>query len=460
VVEQSKDCPRYKVSSTMPASRYTEIVDQLTEAIRTGRMPAGTRLPTHRDLARRHGIALATATRVYAQLARAGLVAGEPGRGTFVRDQSGYGGLDGRRIPVASRTADLSFNQPLTSDQAEQLRDALRQMAATGDLQSLLTQHAPGGKTNEKAKVATYLLDRGIDVPPDNVVLTAGSQHGLDIALRVLARPGAIVALEELTYPGLKLLAEDRALELSTFRTGPEGPDLDALATLCSRRRVAAVYTIPTLHNPLGYVMSREQRQRLVEIARRNECAIIEDGTYAFLEPRSGPTLYELAPERTLHVASLSKNLSTGLRFGFVVAPDAYIARSKDAIRTSSWGTSSLVTALVTNWLDDGTVTRLEKDRRSDARERQQIAHELLAGLDYHAHASSYYGWLSLPENVRSDEIAHQLADEGILVATAEAFCVTTHPPNALRLALGTPAVPELVTALGRVREIVLETAW
>src|SRR5215470_14137760 len=127
----------------MPTSRYDAIVDRLTAEIRDGSLAPGTRLPTHRDLARQHGIALATATRVYAQLGRAGLVVGEPGRGTFVRDQSGYGGLDGRRIPMASRTADLSFNQPLDDDQAEQLREALRQLAATGDLQSLLTQHAP-----------------------------------------------------------------------------------------------------------------------------------------------------------------------------------------------------------------------------------------------------------------------------------------------------------------------------
>jgi DNA-binding transcriptional MocR family regulator len=161
-----------------------------------------------------------------------------------------------------------------------------------------------------------------------------------------------------------------------------------------------------------------------------------------------------------MHVASFSKNLATGLRFGFVVAPDGYIAGSKEAVRTSTWGTSSVVSALVSNWLADGTVTRLEKDRRGDARQRQQIAHELLTGLDYHARASSYYGWLSLPEGIRSDDVAHQLADDGILVSTAEAFCVTTHPPNALRLALGTPALPELTQALGRVREVVLETAW
>ena len=444
----------------MATSRYTEIVDELTEAIRDGRLPPGIRLPTHRDLSRRHGIALATATRVYAQLARGGLVVGEPGRGTFVRDQGGYGGLNGRRIPPGSRVADLSFNQPLAADQAEQLREALRQMAATGDLQSVLTQHSPGGQTGQKAIVATYLLDRGIDVPPDNVVLTAGSQHGLDIALRVLTRPGAIVAVDELTYPGLKLLADDRALELASFPSEPHGPDLDALAALCSRRRIAAVYTIPTLHNPLGYTMSPAQRARLAEITRRCDCAVIEDGTYAFLEPHSGPPIFALAPERTVYVASLSKNLATGLRFGFNVVPDQYISRTKEAVRTSSWGTSSLVSALVTAWLDDGTVNLLETTRRADARERQQRAHSIFEGMNYHASPSSYYGWLRLPDNARSDDIAHALAKEGILVSTAEAFCVTPHPPNALRLALGTPLLPDLTKALHRVRHVVLETAW
>ncbi|OBJ07910.1 PLP-dependent aminotransferase family protein [Mycobacterium sp. 1465703.0] len=444
----------------MPTSRYSEIVDRLTAEILDGRLAPGTRLPTHRDLARRHGIALATATRVYAHLARAGLVAGEPGRGTFVRDQGGYGGLDGRRIPLAARIADLSFNQPLADDQAEQLREALRQLAATGDLQSLLIQHAPGGRTVEKAAVATYVLDRGIDVPPDNIVLAAGSQHGLDVALRVLTRPGSVIAVDELTYPGIKLQAGDRALELAPFSSDPGGPDLDALAKLCSRRRVAAIYTIPTLHNPLGYTMSQPQRARLVDIARQYDCAVIEDGTYAFLEPHCGPTLYTLAPERTLHVASLSKNLATGLRFGFVVVPDGYITSAKQAVRTSSWGTSSLVSALVTGWLSDGTVTRLEKRRRIDARERQQIAHHALQGLDYHGPASCYYGWLRLPESVRGDAIAHELANNGILVSTADAFCVTQYPANALRLALGTPPHAELADALARVREVVLAAQW
>ncbi|WP_051053489.1 PLP-dependent aminotransferase family protein [Mycolicibacterium chubuense] len=323
---------------------------------------------------------------------------------------------------------------------------------------SVLTQHPPGGGFRDRAAVATYLLDRGIDVPPDNVVLTAGAQHGLDIVLRVLTRPGALVAVDELTYPGIKLLAAGRAVELAPFPSDADGPDLDALAALCARRPVAAIYTMPTLHNPLGYVLGRRRRRALAEIARRHDCAVIEDGTYAFLHPGSAPTMYSVAPERTFHVASMSKNLATGLRFGFVVTPDGLVARTKNAVRTSSWGTSSIVSALVTAWISDGTVARREAQRRVDARDRQRVASRVLKSCDYSAHPVSYYGWLRLRDDQRSDHIAHLLADDGILVSSADVFCTTPHPPNALRLALGTPSIAQLITALHRISEVVSST--
>ncbi|MEU4747014.1 GntR family transcriptional regulator, partial [Actinosynnema sp. NPDC023658] len=92
---------------------YKSLVDEFAAAIRRGELAPGTRLPTHRDLARERRLALATATRVYAELAAMGLVVGERGRGTFVRDQSGFAGLDASRDLPVPRVADLSFTQPL-----------------------------------------------------------------------------------------------------------------------------------------------------------------------------------------------------------------------------------------------------------------------------------------------------------------------------------------------------------
>ncbi|ROQ27038.1 DNA-binding transcriptional MocR family regulator [Streptomyces sp. PanSC19] len=431
---------------------YKAVVDEFAAAIRSGVIPAGARLPTHRALARERRIALATATRVYAELAALGLVVGEPGRGTFVRERSGYDGLEPSRALPVPRLADLSFNQPLAPGQTELLRRALRELAATGDAGALLHQHPPGGLRRDRAVVATYLLGRGIDVPPRDVLLTGGAQQALDVVLRALTRPGDVLAVDALSYPGIKLLASAHSLELAPVPVTPAGPDLDALDRLCRDRPVRAVYTQPTVHNPLGWVLDRERRDRLVAVARSRDCLIVEDGTHAFLDASPPPPLQALAPERTCHVAGLSKNVAPGLRFGFAVLPGRHVERVARSLRAAAWGAPGIVTALATRWLSDGTVTRLEESRRADAAVRQGIARAALAGLDVTAHPASYTVWLGLEPHQRPDHVAAALAAEGILVSTADAFATGPHRPRALRLALATPSPDELRGALHRLR--------
>ncbi|MFE3504848.1 PLP-dependent aminotransferase family protein [Kitasatospora sp. NPDC059160] len=431
---------------------YKAVVDEYAAAIRSGALPAGTRLPTHRALARDRGIALATATRVYAELGAAGLVVGEQGRGTFVRVRSGYDGLEPSRVLPVPRTADLSFNQPLAPDQGDQLRRALRTLASSGDAEALLRQHPPGGHRHDRATVARYLLDRGVDTAPDNVLLTSGAQQALDCVLRTLTRPGDVLAVDALSYPGVKLLAAAHGLDLAPVPVTPTGPDLDALDRLCRNRPVRAVYTVPTVHNPLGWVLDHGQRQRLTALAAAHDCTLIEDGTYAFLEASPPPPLHALAPDRTCYVAGLSKNVAPGLRFGFAVLPDRHLRAATTQLRAAAWGAPGLITALATGWLADSTVTRLEARRRADAAERQRLARTALAGLAVTAHPASYIQWLTLEPHQRPDRVAALLAAEGILVSTADAFATGPHHPNAIRLALANPPLPELPAVLGRLR--------
>lgn len=436
----------------MRIQRHATVADDLAEQIRTGALPAGTRLPTHRALATRYGIAVATASRVYRDLTAAGLVIGEPGRGTFVRDLGGFAGLEPTRLATGQRAADLSFNQPLSDGQDDELRRALRGLAAEGDLTSLLHQQPPGGRSRDCAAIATYLLDRGIDVAPHSVLISVGAQQGLDTVLASLTEPRAVVAVDALTYPGIKLLAAARRLDLAPVRTDTTGMDLDHLDWLCGRRPISVLYLIPTLHNPLGYILGADARERVAMLADRHDFHIIEDATYAFLEPQAPPAMQTFAPERTFYVGSMSKNLASGLRIGYVVTPPARRPALIRSLRATSWGASTIASALTTRWLTDGTAARLEKQRRADARQRQLIARTELAGLDYRAHPASYSGWLVLPEHVRSDIVAHELADRGIMVSTADAFSTTAHVPNALRLALATPEPPDLIDALRQIR--------
>ncbi|WP_331726449.1 PLP-dependent aminotransferase family protein [Streptomyces uncialis] len=439
----------------MRSSSYKAVVHEFAAAIRSGAIPAGTQMPTHRALARERRIALATASRVYAELAALGLVVGEPGRGTFVRVRSGYDGLEPSRALPVPRLADLSFNQPLAPGQAGLLRQALRTMAVSGDIGALLRQHPPGGHRHDREVVATYLLGRGIDAVPHDVLLTSGTQQALDIVLRTLTRPGGVLAVDALSYPGIKLLASAHSLDLAPIPVTATGPDLDVLDHLCRARPVRAVYTIPTVHNPLGWVLEREQRDRLAVIARAHNCLIIEDGTYAFLEPSPPPPLQALAPERTCYVAGLSKNVAPGLRFGFAVLPGGHVESAIRSLRAAAWGAPGLITALATGWLLDGTVTRLEKDRREDAAARQDIARAALAGMNVTAHPTSYMVWLGLEPHQRPDHVAAVLAEEGILVSTADAFATGPYRPQALRLALATVALGELGAVLHHLRDTI-----
>ena len=439
----------------MARTRYKTLVDTLAAEIRAGGLAPGTRLPTHRQLAAREGLALVTATRVYAELEAMGLVSGETGRGTFVREALLPRNLGIDQYVAAADMADLSFNYPSLPGQAGMLRSALRQLAAGGDLEALLRYQPHGGRVPERATVARHLACRGLTVNADQVAIVGGAQHGLATTVMALLKPGDVVAVDALTYPGFKLLAQAQRLELAPLPAAGAGPDLDALEALCKRRRVRAVYLMPTLHNPLGWVMSASRRRQLVAIARRHGLLLIEDAAYAFLDADPPPPLSALAPEATVYVSGLSKSVATGLRVGFVASPTAWMPKIERAIRATTWNTPGVMTAMCCGWLDDGTVTRLEAEKRQDAMSRQTIATEVLAGLRCVRHPASYFLWLTLAEEVRADKVAKALMSERISVSTAEPFATTAHVPHALRLALGSVGLDTLRAALQTVRRVI-----
>jgi DNA-binding transcriptional MocR family regulator len=441
----------------MAEARYKQLVDELAAEIRAGRLQPGTRLPTHRRLAERHGLALVTASRVYAELEAMGLVSGEVGRGTFVREAAMHGGVGVDQRAMAPDLVDLNFNYPSLPGQAELLRSALRQLAAGGELDAMLRYAPHGGRMHERACVARHLTSRGLTAEPSRVMLVDGAQHGLAVTVMALLQPGDVVAVDALTYPGFKVLAEAHRLELAPIPASGQGPDLDALERLCARRRVKAIYAMPTLHNPLGWVMSASRRRRLAAIARRHGLLVIEDAAYAFLAEDPPPPLATLAPETTVYVSGLSKNVATGLRVGFVVAPEAWVPKIERAIRATTWCTPGVTTAIACAWLEDGTVDRLESEKRHDASMRQAIASEALAGLRCVRHPASYFVWLPMPEETRADRVAAALMREGVSVSTAEPFATSQYVPHALRLALGSVELDSLRSALQTVRRVVGE---
>lgn len=436
-------------------ARYKAVVDRYAQAIRSGQLPAGSRLPTHRTLAAGERLSLATATRVYRELEEMGLVSGETGRGTFVRDLSLPPGHGVDQQVVAADVVDLNFNYPSLPEQGDALREALRQLAMAGDIDSHLRYQPHAGRLAERDIIARHLTCQHFAPDAENVLIVNGAQHGLAVTVMGLLRPGDVVAVDALTYSGFKALAALYHLELAAIPCRPEGPDLQALHTLCQQRRVRAVYTMPTLHNPLGWVLNTGQRQALADLARQHDLLIIEDAAYARLVSRPPPPVVSYAPERTVYVTGFSKNIATGLRVGVVISPPRYRPEIERAIRATTWNTPTLISSLICAWIEDGTVARFETQKRQDARQRQQVAREVLCGLPVVSHPDSYFVWLPLGEESRADRLANALMERRISVSTAEPFCVSATIPQALRIALGSVPFDSLRPALLSVRDAV-----
>lgn len=436
-------------------ARYKAVVDRYAQAIRSGQLPAGSRLPTHRTLAAGERLSLATATRVYRELEEMGLVSGETGRGTFVRDLSLPPGHGVDQQVVAADVVDLNFNYPSLPEQGDALREALRQLAMAGDIDSHLRYQPHAGRLAERDIIARHLTCQHFAPDAENVLIVNGAQHGLAVTVMGLLRPGDVVAVDALTYSGFKVLAALYHLELAAIPCRPEGPDLRALHTLCQQRRVRAVYTMPTLHNPLGWVLNTGQRQALADLARQHDLLIIEDAAYARLVSHPPRPVVSYAPERTVYVTGFSKNIATGLRVGVVISPPRYRPEIERAIRATTWNTPTLISSLICAWIEDGTVARFETQKRQDARQRQQVAREVLCGLPVVSHPDSYFVWLPLGEESRADLLANALMERRISVSTAEPFCVSATIPQALRIALGSVPFDSLRPALLSVRDAV-----
>lgn len=436
----------------MSKPRYERLADMLARAIQDGSFAPGARLPPHRVFAEKSGVALATATRVYKELERRGLVTGEPGRGTFVRDP-GLPVTLGLHQTAAEGVTDLVFNMPGAAGDADMLRQGLRQLASAGDLEAMLRYQPHGGRSHERRIFADYLgADLGA-VDPDCLLVTSGAQHGLAICCMGLLQYGDAIAADPLTYPGFKSAAALRGLEIVPAAGTGGVMDAASLDRLCRRRPLRAVYLMPTVHSPLGCVMDEDARRQLAEVADRHGLLIIEDAAYGFLEPDPPPSFYALAPWRTVHVGGFSKSLATGLRLGYVIAPPDQCAALLEAVRATTWNAPALISGLVAGWAGDGTLRRSEQNRRQDGAARQAVCRRILKGHSLQSHRNAGFAWLPLEDGQRAEPVVAALNAQGISVSGAAPFATTAAVPQALRLAFGGVPLAELPDLLGQVRD-------
>jgi DNA-binding transcriptional MocR family regulator len=426
--------------STHRGPIYRAIADALAADIRAGRLPVGTRLPTHRDLAWNLKVTVGTVTRAYAEAERRGLISGEVGRGTYVRPIGTAPEVTLRNAPQGPDFVDLGLNRPQTGEEPKLVAKGLREIAESPELEELLQYQPHAGREIDRTAGARWIERGGVAADPERVLVTQSGQNAVASVLSALTQPGDTVAVESLTYPGVRSAASLLSLRLAPVAMDEEGLLPESFAALCRSGTVKALYTLPSLHNPTATVLSEERRRAVAEIAETHGVALVEDDVYGFLLDKPPTPMAALAPERGFYITSTSKSLAPGLRIGYVQAPTEAMERVSAALRATIYMATPLMAALATRWIEDGTADRLVAEKRAEAAERQRLAREILAGARLTGHPAATHVLLWLPEGWRAEAFEAAARRAGVGVTAATAFWLgRTNPPNAVRLCLGTP---------------------
>jgi 2-aminoadipate transaminase len=182
------------------------------------------------------------------------------------------------------------------------------------------------------SELRTFFSDklklRGIDAPPDEILVTSGSGQGIDLIMRLLVAPGDTILFEEVSYQAAINKARSVGARIVPVPVDEDGLRADALATILADLQAQGItpkfiYTIPTVQNPTGTIMPLERRHEIIRVARQYGVPIFEDECYADIVWKAGtpPALYGLAPQDVIHIGTLSKTLAPALRVAYLTAP-------------------------------------------------------------------------------------------------------------------------------------------
>ncbi|MGE4292005.1 MAG: PLP-dependent aminotransferase family protein [Desulfovibrio sp.] len=428
--------------------RYQALADALERDVASGALRPGQRLPTHRELADLLGLNVTTVTRGYREAEQRGLVSGTVGRGTFVSSDAAGSSSIVSLEPRLPGTIEMGLVTPLYHLDPD-VAEGMRRVLARRDPAALMRYGDPRGLPEHRAAGADWASRYGLEAAPENILVCAGAQHALACCFSGLLRPGERIAVDCLTYPGVKTLAAQLGMRLAPVEMDAGGMLPEALDAACRREEIKALYLMPGVQNPTSVRLSERRRDRIAETALRHGLTVIEDDAYDLTAPdRQRPVAARL-PESGVYVAGLSKALAPGLRVAFLAAPRRLVAALAGAVLNTVWMAPPLSVELAALWIKDGTADRTVATKRQEAARRMALARKLLAGREFSAQASGYFLWLRLSAdeaeghdpNRTGRAFEAQAREAGINLFGAERFTVGDAPaPCAVRVSLTGPA--------------------
>lgn len=466
--------------------RYRQIAEQLSRAIELGTLCPDQRFPSLRQLMRSYSISLSTAVATYRLLESQGWAEARDRSGYFVVNHGNKTQLKKLNQPIVEPLTESNIRLACTADillmmrntevsadfavascapelyPAEELRKLM--MAVIRDNERILTLATSAPSNNEfKSALARRALLRGINVSPEEIIVTHGASEGLALALRAVTKSGDAVLLESPTYYGVLQLLNSlgvKAIELPTSKTTGLLPEAVEFA-LREHPRVVAVVNMPTLHNPLGSTMSNDNKRKLVELCVAHKVALIEDDVYGELHPDACRLQAQKAWDKTGHViycSSLNKTLSPGMRLGWLL-PGRWRSEIEKIQSSQSRPRDNLPQLVAARFLSSSSYDRhLKRLHASLVRMRKNmielIRQSFPEGCEIDEANAGLILWIKLPNGVSSLELFKKALENRIRILPGAIFSGSSYFDNYIRLTYGWPLTQERAAALEKVGQL------
>ncbi|HEY6455738.1 MAG TPA: PLP-dependent aminotransferase family protein [Steroidobacteraceae bacterium] len=457
----------FQVVKNSPKPLGDQLVEEVTALIECGRLTEGFRLPSVRELARRSGVSVYTASAAFDRLHARGLIESRRGSGYFVARQRRY--LETASIelgPPPSADPVLGFTRSSLGAPHVAVPAGCGFLPASWFADAILpSMFSKFGRAAAAAMPAPIqgdpqLLDllveklhvAGIPAAPRNVVVTFGASQAFDLIARSVLAPGDTVLVDDPGYFVLPSQLRAHRVHIVPVPRLADGSALDVLEEVVRLHRPKIFFTQTLLHNPTGTTASAANCHGVLKIADKYNFLIVEDHVYSDLGP---PHLMSLAQidelRRVIYVGSFSKVLSPGIRIGFAAAPDGLIRQLIEAKILTALTGSALDEFIVREVLASGKYRKYIGRLRDRLTKARSFTIRMLrtAGLTAENPADGgLFLWAQLPTSVEAVALAQEARGAGILLAPGSMFSLSGGANDRLRFNAAYGTDPSLVQFL------------
>lgn len=369
---------------------------------------------------------------------------------------------------VAERPEIVSFAGGMPDLAAMDL-DAVADMTAQliRDEGAVALQYGGGqGRPQVREALVDVMAYAGVPATPDELLVTVGGQQALELIAKCFIDPGDIVIAEGPTYVGAVAAMNSHQADVRHVPMDADGMRIDLLEDLLAQlaqegRRAKYLYTIPDHQNPGGVSLSEPRRVRLAELAEEHDLLVIEDGAYGLLgfDGEVGTSLRTLIPERVVHLGTMSKTFSPGIRSGWIAAPTPVREKLVLLREAADLCPSNLTQLMVERWLT--TQPWQEQIKRYRALYQHKaglmldaLAAEMPVEVDWTRPRGGFFVWLTVPTGIDTSALLAKAIGRRVAYVPGRGFYDDGSGGDHLRLCFSFPPSDRIREGVSRLAEL------